>query len=80
MAVPVMHVREMGMRMSQGGVSMPVSMVRSRWNDRAVVIVLMMLVVTVLVQVFHHIMLVRMFVAFGQVQPDPQPHQRAADQ
>lgn len=66
----------MRMGVPQGLVAMPV---RMRLADRLDVPVPMVLVMDVAVLVFKRGVVVFVLVAFGQVQPKPQPHESAGD-
>ena len=75
MGVPVVDVRIMRMRVDQLLVAMPVGMWFAGWVVRTVS-VLVMLIVGVKMFVFHWFVPVQVFVALGQMQPDPRAHQR----
>ena len=75
MGVPVVDVRIMRMRVDQLLVAMPVGMWFAGWVVRTVS-VLVMLIVVVKMFVFHWFVPVQVFVALGQMQPDPRAHQR----
>jgi len=75
MAVPVVDVRIMRMRVDQLLVTMPVGMWFAGRIVRAVS-VLVMLIVVVKMFVFHWFVPVQVFMALGQMQPDPSAHQR----
>ncbi len=75
MAVMVVDVRIMRMRVDQLLVTMPVRMGFARRIVRTVS-VLVMDIVVVKMFVFHWFVSVQVFVALGQMQPDPNNHQR----
>jgi len=78
MAVPVMDIGEVWMRMHERVVSMRMTM-RFLAIPAEIVPVLVMLVVTMPMLVLERFMLVRVLVAFAQVQPDADRHQAAGN-
>ncbi len=78
MSVPMMHVREMRMGMSDRLVPMPVAVLGAGWQW-FIVGVLMVFVVFVFVRMIHRFVGMCMTVLLGQVQPDTQRHKRARD-
>jgi len=77
MGVPVVDVRIMRMGVDQFLVAMPVGMWFARWVVRTVG-VLVILIVVVKMFVFHWFVPVQVFVALGQMRPDPNNHQRCS--
>lgn len=78
MRMPVMNIREMRVSMRNGRVAVWMGM-RLFAVPREIMHVLVMFIVTMPVVVIQRIVRVRMFVAFADMQPHAERHQRGRD-